>query len=182
MVSNAPINNKKIQFLMISFTYTNINYIYSDKKFCRSVGSGRVLVRLKKRCRLSLDDYWAGCRHLQWQAAAQGRGCLPAQWPRGRTPREAAVMQGKEKGSPLVNLSLTIVMSCACYSPLASFISFSSFHSYLYWCLPLEFCSMRSMGVDVRRHSNLVKMCLSIFGGPKKQTADIISHVGSSVG
>ena len=40
-------------------------------------------------------------------------------------PQEEAVMQGKEKGSPLVNLSLTIVMSCACYSPLSNFISFS---------------------------------------------------------
>lgn len=46
--------------------------------------------------------------------------------------QEEAEMQGKEKGSPLVNLSLTIVMSCACYSPLSNFISFSSFCSQLY--------------------------------------------------
>lgn len=94
--------------------------------------------------------------------------------------QEEAETQGKEKGSPVVNLSLTIVMSCACYSPLSIFISFSSFCSHLYWCLPLEFHSIRSMGVDVRAYINVVKKCLSFFGGPKKQMVNILGHTGSS--
>lgn len=118
MVSNEPINKKKIQFLIIPFTYTNINYMSREKVFYRSVGSGSVLVRLKKQCCLPLDDYWAGCRHLQWQAAAQGYGCLPAKWHRGHTTRKssnARERKRKPSGKSVTDLCHVLCMLTLLY-------------------------------------------------------------------
>lgn len=100
---------------MIPLKYTNRKYVYRDEVFYRSVESESVLVRLKKHCRLSLDDYWAGCRHFSDKQ-------LPRDMDASQSSdtedilQQAAIMQGKEKGSPLVNLSLTIVMPSAHYS------------------------------------------------------------------
>lgn len=38
------------------------------------------------------------------------------------------------------------------------------------------------MGTDLRGHIIVIKMCLSIFGSPKKQMPNIMGHTGSSVG
>lgn len=39
---------------------------------------------------------------------------------------------------------------------------------------------MRPMGADLRGHF-VIKVCLSIFGSPKKQMPNIMGHTGSSV-
>lgn len=117
----------------------------------------------------------------QWQESAQGYCCLPDKRHRGHTTRSSTNARGKKR-HPLVNLSLTIVMSCVFHSSLSNFISFSGFCSYLYWCLPLEFSSIRSTGADLRGHIIVIKVCLSIFGSPKMQTPNIMGHTGSSVG
>lgn len=96
-------------------------------------------------------------------------------------PQEAALMQEGKK-DPLVNLSMTIVMSCVFQSSLSIFISFPSFCSYLFWCLPLEFSSIRSTGADLRGHTIVINVCLSIFGSPKMQMPNIMGHTGSSMG
>lgn len=67
---------------MIPLKYTNRKYVYRDEVFYRSVESESVLVRLKKQCCLSLLSW---TQTLQWQAAAQGYGCLPAKWHTGCT-------------------------------------------------------------------------------------------------
>lgn len=166
---------------MIPLKYTNRKYVYRDEVFYRSVESESVLVRLKKHCRLSLDDYWAGCRHFSDKQ-------LPRDMDASQSSdtedilQQAAIMQGKEKGSPLVNLSLTIVMPSAHYSTLSDFISLSNFHPYVYWCVPLEFCSMKLMEVGVRGHVNVMIMCLSISGGPKNPRVNIAGLLERWVG
>lgn len=156
---------------MIPLKYTNRKYVYREV-FYRSVESENVLVRLKKQCCLSLDDCWAGHRHF---CDKQLPGVMDVSQPSDTEDvlQQAAIMQGKEKGSPWVDLSLTTVMPSACYSPLSNFISLSNFHPYVYWCVPLEFCSIKLIEVGVRGHVNVVIMCLSISGGPKKLRVNI---------
>lgn len=115
----------------------------------RSMESESVLVRLKKQCCLSLDNYWAGCRHFSDKHLPR---VMDVSQPSDTQDvlQQAAIMQGKEKGSSWVNLSLTIVMPSAHYSPLSNFISLSNFHPYIYWCVTLEFCSIKLMEVGKR--------------------------------
>lgn len=90
----------------MSFTYTNISDIGREKVFYRSVSFGSVLVRFNMQCCLSVDDYWAGCRWLKWQEAAQGYGCLPDKWHRGHTTRDHTNAKGKKRtpsGKPVTD-------------------------------------------------------------------------------